>query len=227
LIFTCAHLPFEHPDFFPFLRFIKNKYKPDRVIILGDEADKHAMSFWTHDPDLHSAGDEQKITFEKLKKLYNIFPEADIMESNHGSMHLRRGRDSGIPRIYLRDISDVMRAPKGWKWHPDMTITLSNGQKLYTAHQIEKNVLLACQRRGMCVAQGHFHTSFEIRYSANPEKLIWGMSVGCLIDNKALAFAYNKTNKEKPIIGLGHIKTGIPALIPMILNKAGRWDKNA
>ena len=51
------------------------------------------------------------------------------------------------------------------------------------------------------------------------------MMVGCLIDDKALAFEYNKTTVGRPIIGCGIIIEGQPMLIPMILDKKGRWIK--
>jgi hypothetical protein len=51
------------------------------------------------------------------------------------------------------------------------------------------------------------------------------MQIGCLINDKALGFAYNKINLKRPLIGMGIIIDGIPKLLPMILNKKGRWNK--
>jgi hypothetical protein len=49
------------------------------------------------------------------------------------------------------------------------------------------------------------------------------MQVGCLIDRKALAFAYDKLNLNRPIIGCGMIEKGQPKLLPMILDAKHRW----
>jgi hypothetical protein len=49
------------------------------------------------------------------------------------------------------------------------------------------------------------------------------MVVGCLIDDKSMAFAYNKLQLKRPLIGVGIILDGQPKLLPMILNKEGRW----
>ncbi len=76
---------------------------------------------------------------------------------------------------------------------------------------------------GMSVIQGHFHESFDIQYASSPNKLLWAMTVGCLIDKKSLAFKYNKTNCKRPILGCGIIIDGQPRLLPMIVNKRGRW----
>ena len=42
----------------------------------------------------------------------------------------------------------------------------------------------------MCTVQGHYHTSFKIDYWSNPNELLWGMQVGCLINMKSLAFEF-------------------------------------
>jgi hypothetical protein len=51
------------------------------------------------------------------------------------------------------------------------------------------------------------------------------MNVGCLIDQKNLAFAYSKNHKTRFIVGCGIILDGIPRLLPMVLNNKGRWIK--
>jgi hypothetical protein len=206
-----------------FLKAIKTHFKPTAIKHLGDETDKHAMSYHETDPNLHSASDELAYTKECLKDLYKLFPKVDVMNSNHGSMHFRKAKTAGIPKQYIRSIKDVLGAPKGWNWHDNQVIQMNNGKELFIAHHIEKNVLFAAQRRGMCVAQGHFHSRFCIETSCSSGKLNWGMTVGCLIDDASMAFAYNKVFKERPVIGCGIVIDGFPRLIPMALDKHGRW----
>jgi metallophosphoesterase superfamily enzyme len=89
------HIPYHHPDTIRFLKAIKKKYKPTRVICVGDEVDKHAMSFHDSDPDLPSAGDELNEAIKYLKQLYKVFPRVDLVDSNHGSMVYRKGKHHG------------------------------------------------------------------------------------------------------------------------------------
>ncbi len=70
---------------------------------------------------------------------------------------------------------------------------------------------------------GHYHTEFRIDYVSNPDNLLWSMQVGCMIDKKSLAFAYDKLNLMRPVIGTGVIVDSKPELIPMLLDKRGRW----
>ena len=53
LIISDTHIPYHHKDVIAFLKGIKKKYKPDRIIHIGDEIDSHAISFHDSDPDLY------------------------------------------------------------------------------------------------------------------------------------------------------------------------------
>lgn len=217
------HIPYNHPDMLPFLRAVKKKYEPTKVICVGDEVDKHSMSFHDSDPDLMSAGDELEASIKMLKKIYKLFPKVDLVDSNHGSMVYRKGKAHGIPRKYIKDYGDVLEAPKTWNWYNSLTIVLPNGQKCFITHGMSKNGLKLASSMGMCTVQGHYHTEFNVQYGSSPSQLYWSMMVGCLIDDKSMAFHYNKVTPGRPIIGLGMIIDSQPCLIPMILDTNGRW----
>lgn len=223
LVVSDIHAPYQHPDTLKFLKAVSKEYRPTRVVLIGDEVDHHAMSFHDSDPDLHSAGDELKEALKVLKPLYQLFPKADIVDSNHGSMHYRRGKHAGVPRKYLRDYNDVLDAPKGWRWHNDLLLKVKGNNQVYFHHGLNKDVMKVVAQRGVCVVQGHYHTEFRIGYLGNPNHLLWGLQVGCSIDSKSMAFAYDKTNLGRPIIGHGLIENGLPRLLPMILDRRGRW----
>ena len=225
LLISDLHVPYQHPDTVAFLTAIKKKYKPTRVISVGDEVDKHAMSFHDSDPDLSSAGDELEAAIEGLQPIYKLFPKMDLVDSNHGSMVYRKGKHHGIPRKYLRDYGDILDAPKGWKWQHELLINIPGGNQLLVVHGISKDVMKVVAQRGVCVAQGHYHSEFRIGYLGNPNHQLFGINVGCSIDSKSLAFAYDKLNLARPVVGHGIIINGLPHLLPMVLNSKGRWNK--
>ena len=222
LIISDLHVPYEHPDAYAFLLAIKKEYEPDLIINIGDEVDKHALSFHDSDPDLASAGDELKKSQKILKKYARLFPEMWLIDSNHGSLGFRRAKAMGMPKEYLKGYGEVLKTPDTWRWTDELTIK-SGENHIIARHQWKKNPLICSQQMGACVLQGHFHESFDIQYASSPSKLLWAMTVGCLIDKQSLAFAYSKTNTKRPIIGVGLIIDGHPRLIPMVLNKRGRW----
>ena len=223
LLISDMHIPYHHPDTLSFLKHLKKKYNPTRVICLGDELDKHALSYHDHDPDLPSAGDELRRSIPVIHELYELFPVMDIIESNHGSLVWRKAKTNGIPRQYIKSYNDVLGVGDGWKWSFDLTIDLPNGQKCYIHHGKTSNVIQLSQQMGMCAVQGHYHEAFKIDYWGNPTGLYWGMQCGCLIDDDALAFSYNNVNIKRPVLGTGLIIDSIPVLEPMILSKEGKW----
>ena len=223
LLISDMHIPYHHPDTLDFLTHLKKKYNPTRVICLGDELDKHALSYHDHDPDLPSAGDELRRSIPVIQEIHRLFLVMDIVESNHGSLVWRKAKTNGIPRQYIKSYNDVLGVDDGWKWSFDLTITLPNGQKCYIHHGKTSNVIQLSQQMGMNAIQGHYHEACRIDYWGNPTGLYWGMQCGCLIDDDALAFSYNNVNIKRPVIATGLIIDSIPVLEPMLLNKEGRW----
>jgi predicted phosphodiesterase len=223
LIIPDMHLPYAHPDLWKFLRAIKRKFNPDRVICLGDEVDHHALSFHDSDPDLDSAGPELDKAIRFLKPIYKLFPNVDVLESNHGSLVYRKALVAGIPRRALLGYRDTLEAPQGWRWHFDLRLKMSNGIDLYLHHGKSAKAAALSLQEGACSVEGHFHTKFHVTYWRNSSGLYWGMHCGYLADANSLAQAYAKSNMQKGIVGAAMILNGQPMLLPMILNKSGRW----
>lgn len=227
LLVSDMHLPYGHQDTLPFLAYLKAKYKPTRVICLGDELDKHSLSFHSHDPDLASPSDELARALPMIKQLKKMFTKMDILESNHGSLAYRRAKANGIPRGYLKSYNDVLGVDSDWVWHYDMTITLPNKDKVYLHHGKTADIKKLSMSLGMCAVSGHYHETFKVDYWANSLGLYWGMNVGCLINDKSLAFAYNNCNLKRPIVGTGLIIDSQPVLVPLLMNENGDWIKPA
>lgn len=225
LVISDLHAPYSHIDTVPFLKAIKKKYKPTRVILSGDEVDYHAISFHDSDPDLDSPGKELEKAIAQLEPIYRLFPVAEVLESNHGSLVMRKALANGLSTKFFKTPGEIIKAPKGWSWHFDIITILPTGFSCYFHHSKGANVKKNSQGMGISFVQGHHHESFEIQYWGNPNALLFGMTVGCLVDPNSLAMAYNKNNLKRPVIGCGIIIEGIPQLIPMLLDKNGRWIK--
>ncbi len=223
LLISDMHIPYHHPDTLTFLKHLKDKYRPTRIICLGDELDKHSLSYHDSDPDLRSAGDELRESIPIIQELQEMFPKMDILESNHGSLVWRKAKTNGIPRHYIRSYNEVLGVGEDWKWHHDLTVELPNGNKCYFHHGKSPDVLKLSQQMGMCAVQGHYHNDLSVKYWANPSGIYWGLQTGCLIDDKSYAFSYNNVNIKRPLIGTGLIIDSLPMLEPMILGSDGRW----
>lgn len=223
LVISDMHAPYQHPDTARFLKAVRDKFKPTDVVCIGDEVDFHAMSFHDSDPDLDSAGVELEKAIEALKPIYKLFPKVTVVESNHGSMVLRKALSNGMPKKVFKTYNDILEAPKGWVWKEDYTMKLNDGSSCYFHHS-RGLALRTGQVYGMSHVCGHHHESYNINYWSTPERLSFAMTVGCLVDRKSLSLAYSKTNLKRQIIGVGVIINGVPQLIPMTLLKNGRWN---
>ena len=223
LVIPDIHFPYCHKNAIDFLKEIKLKYKPDRIINLGDETDGHSYSFHKASAELYSPAHELELAIGYIETLGKIFPKMDLMESNHGSLFYRRIADAGLPKKILKDYRQLLNAPNGWKWHPRLIITLPNKTRCMFVHSLGANVLSVSQSLGMSVVQGHHHSSFEVRYWSNGESLFFGLISACLIDDTSIAYAYNKLTVKRPIVGASVILNSIPHLMPMRLNKNNEW----
>lgn len=222
LIISDLHSPFIHPDTYSFLQAIKDELKPDVVVSVGDEIDGASLSFHERDPDLPGPSDELKLAIEYLNPIYKMFPECLVMHSNHGSLVYRRGKFAGLPVEVFKSYREILQAPKGWEWMDDLILQTDRGP-VYICHNRSSNVLQNAQRFGQSFVCGHFHGQFEIRYYSSPERLSYGMAVGCLINQHSRAFNYGKLSTIRPVIGVGMIMQGVPMLVSMFLNDEGRW----
>ena len=224
LFISDLHAPYHHKDSIAFLAAIKKQYKPTRVVNVGDEVDYHALSFHASDPDLDSAGVELCRAQATMQQLEKIFPKMDLVHSNHGSMVYRKAKVGGMPRHVLKSYNDVLGVGPGWVWHNDITIDIPGERPIYVCHGKKKNSENYAKSIGCSVVQGHYHEDFRIGFLNSPGGTIWGMNVGCLIDDTELAFEYNKVNPNKPMLGVGIVVNGRPQLIPMNLDAKGNWD---
>ena len=223
LVISDMHIPYHHRDSFDFLKAIKKKYPIDCVVNIGDELDCHALSFYDADPDLPSAGDELEESKRHIKELETIFPKMTLLHSNHSSLIYRRALRFGMPRAYLKDYNEFLGVGKGWEWVEDLNLPLSDGSECFFTHGVSADGLKLAMQYGKTTCQGHFHSKYNIQYFSNPDALIWSMQVGCMTNQRSMAFSYSRTFRLRFIIGVGMIINGQPKLLPMVLNHDSRW----
>lgn len=225
LFISDMHIPYGHPDTFPFLKAIKEAIKPELVVCLGDELDFHAISFHRSNMDLMSPGDELKCAIDQLQSFYTLFPKMLLVESNHGSLVYRRVKDAGLPMHVIKPYREVIGAPDGWSWHEDLIIKTHYGPDIYVCHSTGADGLKESQAHSSNYVAGHLHSKFGINYWANKQHLYWAMQCACLVDQKSLAYEYAKNFSKKFIVGTGALYNGQPRLFPMLLDSNGRWIK--
>jgi hypothetical protein len=223
LIISDTHAPYTHMDALEFLAALHQKHKFTRIVHIGDEADLHKISYHDKDPNLPNASLELQMARVWLHELERLFPEMDILKSNHGDLAERKMITNGMPAEMLVPRATMYKVGGGWHWHNDMIMTLPTGYNCMFVHGRAKNVFNNSKAVGMSFVQGHWHSELMVKCWRTPRAFHFGMNVGCLIDRKALAFRYAKENRDEQLIGCGMILSGVPLLAPMFLNDEGRW----
>jgi len=230
LVIGDMHMPYMHKDAFRFLAAIKKKYRPDIIINIGDEVDGHAISFYQSDSDLFSAGQELQTAIDLIHSkdgIHQLFPVMRLLESNHGSLHIRKAKSSGLPLHYLKSYQDIYGTP-GWTWHDDIILKTNIGD-VYLCHGKSGVYNKMSKEMGMSCVQGHYHSKFEVTWTKTALSERFNAFTGCLINNisgdkGSIAFEYSRTNLPVALLGsLVISKEGYPRLIKMQLNSKDRW----
>ena len=217
-----THLPYEHENYLQFCLDTFKREGVNKVIHIGDLFDNHALSFHDSEPELKGARGEYIDALERLEPWKKAFPEMIVVHGNHDAIPARQLKKIGLdPQLYLRPMSEVYEFPTGWKeveeieidgvlYHHGHTSSGVNGFRNDAKNRMQNTV------------SGHAHGNFGVSYTASHHRLVWGMAVGCGIDNSKMAFAYGKHFKNKPILACGVVKNNgkLPLCFPMDLGEA-------
>jgi hypothetical protein len=209
------HHPFCHKDYLRFVKDTGRRFGVTKWVCMGDELDQCGLSDYTNDPDGLSPGQEYLEAMESIKPWFKAFPNLDIMESNHGLRPFKKAFKAGIPRAYLRTYKEFMCSPPGWNWmHRQITqgVLYFHGEP----HSGQMAAINAAKANRSSAVLGHIHSFGGVNYSRNFKDEVFGLNVGCGIDEKAYAFHYARELPARATLGMGIIIDGREAhFIPM------------
>lgn len=220
------HAPFHHKDALPFVLATADAYGLDTFVCMGDEVDAHQISpSFKANPDAEmSPTVELKQAKKFLFEMFEEFPDMMVCTSNHTARPFRKAVDAGLPSEYLKSYTEILEAPEGWEWADRWEIDgvrYEHGEG-FSGMYAHRHAAL---NRMQSTVIGHVHANAGVSEIAPSEtKKIYGMNVGCLVDNGAYAFAYAKHARTKVSLGMGAVIDGIPFYVPMTTRKSGRWD---
>lgn len=218
-----THFPYQHPDTFSFLDAVKKKYKPKKVIHLGDLVDNHSISYHEKSPELMSPKDELDYSITMVELLSDIFPKMTILQGNHDKLPIRKARTAGLPNRYIRENTEVFEMPDTWEWKFEENIKMSDGRNLWLRHQFCTNPIDMAISNETCVAQGHYHNQGCMNWVTNSKINVFALTVPCLVDDKSLAMEYNKLDKKRPVLGVVVINKGVPEFVYMKTDENNNW----
>lgn len=223
LIISDLHEPSSRKGALPFCRDLRRKHRPDKIIFIGDIVDWHSLSFHTHHPEMPGPEDEFNLAFPLVRKWYKAFPKATVILGNHDRRVIRVAEANGIPGKFIRTYKETWATP-GWDWVRNYTDKENEilylhgdegGGSLYPAFNFVRKM-------GMSCVLGHHHTCAGFKWLVNPLRRMFGLDVGCLVDDNAMAFAYSNKQVMRSVLGAALIKDGQPQFIAL---PCGRGEK--
>jgi len=219
LIIGDTHLPVVRKGYLEFCLDIQEAWRCDKVVHIGDVVDWQAVSFHAAHPECPGPADEYELAYAEVQKWYKAFPRATVTIGNHDERPGRKMKDSMIPARFLRDYPEIWDTPN-WEWTGHTIIDdvlylhgVGHGGMYHSA-----NVRKDAMRSVVC---GHTHSVGMIHYAQSHRERLFGMDVGCGIDDNAFQFAYSKHNEKRSFLGCGVVIDGVPYLEPM---KCGRGE---
>jgi hypothetical protein len=201
LVVGDLHAPFTRPDYLPFCQEISARYKCNHTVFIGDVIDNHYSSFWDADPDGMGAGDELEESIAVLRKWHSEFPNADVTLGNHDVRIFKQIFRAGVSKRWMGRFADVLETPT-WNY----TDKIEYNEVIYThggRGGAINGAFNRASKRGKSVVQGHHHTASYIRYSVTDTNRIFGMQVGCGIDEDTYAAQYAKDMMSRFVISCG------------------------
>lgn len=218
LVIPDLHIPFEHKRALDFCCRVRDKFKCDTYVQEGDLFDQYSMSRYPKDPDAMNAKDEFNLSKTRVSRWIKEFPKMVITTGNHCVRILKRIRDAGIPpSMLVKTFNTLWGLPDSWKFINRYVVdgvTYIHGAKsgeyahANTARDERSNIVIA-----------HTHSTGGVHWTANYKSAMFGMNVGCLIDETTYAFFYANEMTRRPVLGCGVIIDGFPTFIPMGVSK--------
>jgi len=223
LIIGDLHEPVSHPNYLSFCQMLKDRWKCDTTVFIGDIIDWHGISFHVKHPECPGPRDEYELALSKVQKWHDAFPHAYVCIGNHDCRPERLAESVSIPASLLKSYNDTWET-HGWEWDYDFSIdnvyyfhgTGYGG--IHPAWNVSGKMLCS-------VVMGHCHARAGLKWRVNPHTRIFAMDVGCGIDVRAWQFAYGKHVKERPVLAAGVVIDGIPYHEIMPISKGEVYAK--
>ncbi|CAB4177823.1 Calcineurin-like phosphoesterase domain, ApaH type [uncultured Caudovirales phage] len=209
LIIGDTHCPAMRTGYVEFLKRVERKYNTDRTVHIGDLVDWASISYHEKHPVLRNPTLEYGRAKRQVAKLAKAFPKADWLIGNHDALTERQLVTAGLPPELLRSYGDMWEVP--WTVHPRFA-TLEIDGVFYRHGDAGRGGMDAASRQAQdnfrSTVIGHFHGQAGVKWFANADSRVFGLSVGCGVDASALAMDYGKRFSRKPLLGCGVVIGG-------------------
>jgi predicted phosphodiesterase len=210
LVIGDLHCPADLNRYRQHCQRIRDKYKTNRTVFIGDIVDAHRWGRWDPHHDADSPPIEYKKSLSRVDWWHRNFPDAIVTIGNHDERAVKQARSCGIPDNLVKGYADAWDTPS-WKWCHDVEIDgvrYFHGEG-FSGKSPHVNAAMAAMKS---TVMGHIHGVSGIQYISRPGGRYFGMAVGCGVDIKHPYMAYAEKHPTKPVLSCGVVIDGKPYL---------------
>lgn len=211
LVIGDPHAPFIREGYLEHCIEVRDKYSCDETVFIGDIVDNHYSSFHTADPDGYSAGEELDRAVDMLQPWIAEFPIAKVMLGNHDRIPYRKAMDAGLSYRWIKGYSEMLGAP-GWEFMDHYF----KDDVLYVHGDGASHAIVRAKKDLCSIVQGHFHSRAYVEYAVGRKHKVFGMQVGCGIDETSYAMAYGKNGPKMALSCAVVLNNGEQPIIEMM-----------
>ena len=196
------HFPFVKDKYIDFLVETFIKYNVTDIVNIGDMIDNHALSRHDTHPEAVGTLTEKDMSQVLVDRMVALFPTVYYCLGNHCKIGHRQAASLGLPESYLKSFSELWSLPESWnirERHIINNVVYTHG----TGNGGKDGALNGAIKNRMSTVIGHSHAYAGIKYNNNDVDTIFGMNVGCGVDNDTYAMAYGRDYPNKPVISCG------------------------
>ena len=210
LVIGDTHCPAMRKGYVDFLKRVADDYSINRVVHIGDLVDWASISYHEKNPALKNPALEYDKARKQVAQLARAFPKADWMIGNHDALPSRQMVTAGLdPDALLKPQNEIWGIK--WKVHPRFSKLEIDGV-VYSHGDSGRGGIDAAHRQSAdnfrSTVIGHFHGQAGVKWFANEHSRVFGLSVGCGVDQEALAMEYGRRFYRKPFLGCGVVLDG-------------------
>jgi predicted phosphodiesterase len=224
LVIGDTHLPACHPGYRRFCSDLHEKFNCNEVVHIGDVVDHHAISRHETAPEAQGPEDEYEEALTQLRKWVKRFPKAKVCEGNHDIRVYSQAATVNIPGRFLKGYKELWETPK-WDWLPNFII-----DDVYYFHGTGAGGLFPApnvmQKMQMSTVMGHIHSAGGVWWRANPLRRVFGLNVGCGVDDRHVAFRYGENLKVRSILSAAVVLDGVPQHIIMPMGRGEKYNRS-
>ena len=190
------------------------KYRPDRIVQVGDFTDQHNWGRWAKYSDSPSPDQEWEMIESSVTRMRGMFPSKipwTITLGNHDRRYMMRAWDVGLPRHVIKTL-DEMFPFDNWEWWVEQRPIEFDGVRYSHGDETTMTALKNPSKLSGNVVHGHLHRDAGIYTKSFWDMNVFSMNVGTLQDRETLAGRYMQKNFSGGWIGWGTVTDGIPAL---------------